>query len=224
MYKINVTVKDLDGFSLSIEEMDKVLKPDSLQATVEKALAMTDDELAQAWGEAVDELDADDTIIVSRQYAQQLHDECAAIADMTGKWLGETNGTGITREQAEEMAFGELVQKLSIGSVPCSKCEKPVTSEDCVSAYILYDFTGDNPEAVVLCPACESSNPDRRLTSIKLNGWHQRNNPGGPDEVPTATIARADLDDLLKIRDEYNSLLARLGIDRTNPYGDDRPF
>lgn len=95
MYKINVTVKDLTGFSLSVDEMDKVLrpdvKPDSLQATVEKALAMTDDELTQAWGELVDEseLSADDTIIVSRQYAQQLHDECAAIADMTGKWLGQ---------------------------------------------------------------------------------------------------------------------------------------
>lgn len=67
----------------------------------------------------------------------------------------------ITREQAEEMVFGELMQALSVGSVPCGECKKPVTLDDCSDAHIYYDADGDEPIAVVYCADCEAAN--RRL-------------------------------------------------------------
>lgn len=119
----------------------------------------------------------------------------------------------ITREQAEEMAFRELMQKLSVGSVPCGRCEKPVTQADCSDAYILYD-ENETPQAAVYCFDCEVV--ENRIRSAGMNrrnaGWHQRNNPGGPDDMPTATIARADFDDLLRQREIYRDLVKKLGV------------
>lgn len=161
MYKINVTVKNLDGFSLSVEEMDKVLRPDVDEAKKE-------DVFQHAWNEYVTNqptggdsfrLESDD----SAQYTDSLFPfdvtKCETVDDGSHLWGNDPRNV----DNGGEYGI-------------CYGCHQTRKESDMLPFDVHPGLT------VNMCKPCAAKR------GFAYSGiWHQRNNPGGPDEVPTAT-------------------------------------
>ncbi len=144
MYSVKFSVKDLDGFSFSVEQMDKVLRPDARQDNGDSFLM-----------ESVDKAMTD---IVRCDFCYGLQ-KLGDLADIIVTDRTDANGFAITYNM-------------------CVECKERQAFEN---------------DAVNLQSELDIKTSPKRYHPGAPERFHQRHNPGGPDENPTTPAPRVEL-------------------------------